>query len=431
MNTPAVKVEGLSKRYRIGVETEKSDTLVGAFTSWVRQPLKKYRELRRLSQFNEEEADDIIWAVDDVSFDISQGEVVGLIGHNGAGKSTLLKLLSRITEPTRGRAVLEGRVSSLLEVGTGFHEELTGRENMYLNGTILGMSKSEVDAKFDQIVEFSGVEKFLDTPVKRYSSGMKVRLGFAVAAHLDPEILLIDEVLAVGDAAFQKRCLGKMKSVAQSGRTVLFVSHDMGAMARLTSRCILLKDGKVDMIGPTENVIDRYLRETVYDESFVNTFDEGGMRKDSGFAFTYIRLLDADGTEGLREGDPIHIEIGYRAHASIKDIHVGVGINSKNGERIISTYTRDNDLSFDISPGEEGAVRLRLNGCRLAAGSYLVSIGAGSGHKKNLAYLAEALMLDITPDLQDAWSMHSRGLGLRTASTWSLTSPDESLSLTS
>ncbi len=201
----------------------------------------------------------MIWALRDVSFDVRDGEVLGIIGANGAGKSTLLKILSGITEPSSGRAVIHGRVASLLEVGTGFHSELTGRENIYLNGTILGMKKVEIDRKFDEIVAFSGVERFIDTPVKRYSSGMKVRLGFAVAAHLDPEILLIDEVLAVGDASFQRKCIGKMGEVARGGRTVLFVSHNMAAVSILCNRAILLRDGMVAQVGEASDVVSDYL----------------------------------------------------------------------------------------------------------------------------------------------------------------------------
>src|SRR5690242_14087330 len=250
MTDIAIRVEGIGKLYRVGERESYQhlrDVLAGAFRS--------RRNGKRGSK-------DSIWAVKDVSFEVQQGEVIGLVGRNGAGKSTLLKLLSRITEPTEGRAVLRGRVASLLEVGTGFHPELTGRENIYLNGSILGMSRNEIRKKFDQIVSFSEIEQFLDTPVKRYSSGMYVRLAFAVAAHLEPEILIVDEVLAVGDARFQKRCLGKMQEVSQGGgRTVLFVSHNMQAVSTLTSRCVLMNKGRVSMVGPTPEVVSQYISE--------------------------------------------------------------------------------------------------------------------------------------------------------------------------
>lgn len=261
MSDVAIRVKNLSKRYRIGLKEEIQDTFVGAMTAWLKSPLANFRRLRKLSSFSENghDPDDIIWALKDVSFEVKRGEVVGIIGRNGAGKSTLLKILSRITEPTNGRVELNGRVSSLLEVGTGFHPELTGRENVYLNGTVLGMSKVEVDRKFDEMVAFSGVEKFIDTPVKRYSSGMKVRLAFSVAAHLEPEILLVDEVLAVGDIGFQKKCLGKMEDVAEGGRTVLFVSHNMGMITTLCEKAILLREGRIDFISSAQQAVRRYL----------------------------------------------------------------------------------------------------------------------------------------------------------------------------
>ncbi len=264
MSDFAIRAENLSKRYRIGLMEERPKTLVGAAASLLKSPLRNFRRLRALSRFNAGgqeagESEDVIWALKDVSFDVRQGEVVGVIGRNGAGKSTLLKVLSRVTHPTSGRVVLEGRISSLLEVGTGFHPELTGRENIYLNGTILGMTRREIDRKFDEIVDFSGVEKFIDTPVKRYSSGMAVRLAFSVAAHLEPEILLVDEVLAVGDAEFQKKCLGKMGEVTQEGRTVLFVSHNLGAISTLCPTSILLERGTLRTFSESRVVVQDYL----------------------------------------------------------------------------------------------------------------------------------------------------------------------------
>jgi homopolymeric O-antigen transport system ATP-binding protein len=247
MSAIAIRAEGISKRYRIGARISYR-TLRDTLTVFMTHPL---RSLRR--------REDWIWALRDISFEIPEGQVVGIIGRNGAGKSTLLKILSRITEPTEGRAEIHGRVGSLLEVGTGFHLELTGRENIYLNGAILGMKKAEIDRKFDEIVAFAEVEKFLDTPIKHYSSGMHVRLAFAVAAHLEPEILLVDEVLAVGDSAFQKKCLGKMESVAAQGRTVIFVSHSMPSVARLCREAILLSRGTVTARGHVHEVVARYL----------------------------------------------------------------------------------------------------------------------------------------------------------------------------
>ncbi len=264
-----ISVKNLAKQYRIGLKDDIHDSVGGAILDFIKSPIKNYRKYRSLYKFDDVEScyenapfvnsDDIIWALRGVSFSVQRGEVVGIIGRNGAGKSTLLKILSKITVPNTGYIEIRGRLSSLIEVGTGFHPELSGRENVYLNGTVLGMRKKEIDYKFDEIVDFSGVEKFIDTPVKRYSSGMKVRLAFAVAAHLEPEILLIDEVLAVGDAEFQKKCLNKMQDVGQQGRTVLFVSHNMSAIARLCERTILIEDGKIVSDGPSDKVVRHYL----------------------------------------------------------------------------------------------------------------------------------------------------------------------------
>ncbi len=261
----AIQVEGVSKCYRIGFKENMHDSFGATVFNFLKSPLKNYRAHRSLYKFDDDPSaqsdgqSDVLWALRDVSFNVYEGEVVGIIGLNGAGKSTLLKVLSRITVPTSGRISIRGRVSSLLEVGTGFHPELTGRENVYLNGTILGMRKHEIDRKFDEIVDFSGVERFLETPVKRYSSGMRVRLAFAVAAHLEPEVLLIDEVLAVGDARFQKKCLDKMQSVSEQGRTILFVSHSMPAVTKLCPRIILLNAGGVVADGSAQEAISVYM----------------------------------------------------------------------------------------------------------------------------------------------------------------------------
>ena len=259
MSDIAVQTQGLSKQYQIGKKQDKYKTLRSTLSSTFMAPFRRTSRLLRGQATGAAELDEMIWALKDISFEIKQGEVVGIIGRNGAGKSTLLKILSRITEPTTGFANIFGRVGSLLEVGTGFHYELTGRENIYLNGAILGMTRVEINRKFDEIVAFSEVEKFIDTPVKHYSSGMYLRLAFAVAAHLEPEILLVDEVLAVGDASFQKKCLNRMQDVGQQGRTVLFVSHNMQAVTRLCERVILLDEGKVLMDGPSHQVVSAYL----------------------------------------------------------------------------------------------------------------------------------------------------------------------------
>src|SRR5665647_232486 len=253
MSHPALRTVGLGKMYHIGREREKYRTLRDSLVSAAMRPIERMRHPGAATHTSED-----LWALREVDLEVNRGEVLGIIGRNGAGKSTLLKILSRITEPTEGRVVLRGRVSSLLEVGTGFHNELTGRENIFLNGAILGMTQREIRKKFDEIVAFAGVDRFLDTPVKRYSSGMYVRLAFAVAAHLEPDILVVDEVLAVGDAEFQKKCLGKMESIVGQGRTILFVSHNMGAIRKLCNRGILLENGRLVEDGTAEQVANTY-----------------------------------------------------------------------------------------------------------------------------------------------------------------------------
>ena len=259
MSNTIIKVENISKRYRLGLKEKKADTFAQQMVNALKYPIDNFKRIQKLGKFGEEE-EGVHWALKDVSFEVKQGDVLGIIGKNGAGKSTLLKILSKITEPTSGRIEVNGRIAALLEVGTGFHPELSGRENIYMNGTILGMTRREIDSKLDEIIDFSGVEKFIDTPIKFYSSGMKVRLGFSVAAHLEPEILVIDEVLSVGDYEFQKKCLGKMNEVAKDfGRTVLFVSHNMAAVKTLCSKGIVLEHGNVVFSGISDDAIDYYL----------------------------------------------------------------------------------------------------------------------------------------------------------------------------
>lgn len=316
MADSAISVLDLGKRYRIGRREERPDTLASAAWSLLSRPaanLARLRDLRRISP--DEQRDDLIWALADVSFAVEEGEVLGIIGRNGAGKSTLLKILSRITEPTCGRAEIRGRVASLLEVGTGFHPELTGRENIYLNGTILGMRKREIDGSFDEIVEFAGIGRFLDTPIKRYSSGMKVRLAFAVAAHLQAEVLLIDEVLAVGDIGFQRKCLGKMHEVSRSGRTVLFVSHSMATISGLCERCIFLDGGRIVADGETRQVVQRYLAAVDEHTEQVDLEDRED-REGSGRAritsFDLVSPETGDPVGTALAGERAVFRIGYR-----------------------------------------------------------------------------------------------------------------------
>jgi len=314
MSEVAVKIDNISKRYRLGWMDEVPETFVGALNGLVRAPIENFKRLRSLTKFGaNEESEDVLWALRGVSFEVKEGEVIGIIGRNGAGKSTLLKILSKITEPTSGRIEIRGRVSSLLEVGTGFHPELTGRENVYLNGAILGMRKKEIDRKFEEIVEFSGIKKFIDTPIKRYSTGMKVRLAFSVAAHLEPEILIIDEVLAVGDAEFQRKCLGKMEHVGQHGRTVFFVSHNMPAVSRLCSRAVLLDQGKVLADGPPNEIINKYLTAGVGTNA-ARLWDDPAKAPGGKIArLRAVRVLTEEGdlVESIEVTKAIRVEMDY------------------------------------------------------------------------------------------------------------------------
>lgn len=371
-----IRVENLAKRYRIGLKDEISDTLVGAITSFIRRPLKNLKNLSRLTQFHEEEAKDIIWALRDVSFDVAQGEVVGIIGRNGAGKSTLLKVLSRITEPTSGQVRIRGRVSSLLEVGTGFHPELTGRENIYLNGTILGMRKAEIDRKFAEIVDFSGVEKFLDTPVKRYSSGMYVRLAFAVAAHLEPEILIVDEVLAVGDIAFQEKCLGKMGDIAQSGRTVLFVSHNLAAVTSLCSRLCLLENGLMTASGLPQSVIEKYLNQ-LQSVSGTNISERTDRHGDGKLRMTRITFKDTAELpiEAAMSGQDIIIELIYTSEneTNLKNVSFSLGIYSALGQFLVFCGNEMIGVSFK-QLASNGKIVCRIPRLPLTPGRYVLNL---------------------------------------------------------
>jgi len=328
MPNTVIKAEGLSKRYRIGQYIGgryqyRYRTLRDVLADAVHAPFRRLRARSKQRAVASNPTSDIkqsinpstdfIWALKDVSFEVKQGEVVGIIGRNGAGKTTLLKVLSRITEPTEGRAKIKGRIGTLLEVGTGFHPELTGRENIYLSGAILGMTKKEMDRKFDKIVDFSGIEKFIDTPAKRYSSGMWVRLGFAVAAHLEPEILLVDEVLAVGDATFQKKCLNKMQDAGQEGRTVLFISHNMSAITRLCERVILLDEGKVAKDGPSHQVVNVYLQSGVGTTAVREWRDLSKAPGNDIVRLRAVRVRTEDGqiTDVVDIRRPVRIEMEY------------------------------------------------------------------------------------------------------------------------
>jgi lipopolysaccharide transport system ATP-binding protein len=322
MSYPVITAENISKCYTIGYRRSKKDGMRHIIEDAMRAPLAWLRSDPKEKKPQNKD----FWALKDVSFQIKQGETVGIIGRNGAGKSTLFKILSRITMPTEGRIRINGRIASLLEVGTGFHQELTGRENIFLNGAILGMTRAEIVRKFDEIVEFSEIANFLDTPVKRYSSGMHVRLAFAVAAHLEPEILIVDEVLAVGDASFQKKCLGKMEDFAQSGRTVLFVSHNMDAVRSLCQRALWLKEGRLCDDGNVEDVIEAYFGSLANERSFSSTHPEYGL------VIEKVLLKNSRGEEArqFRPGEELVVEIGYNAQRRVEKPCIALGIQGTN-----------------------------------------------------------------------------------------------------
>lgn len=365
-----VKVENISKRYKLGVINRR--TLADELKyRWVKFRGKDPRDhLGKIGASRSQVDASEFWALKDVSFEVNQGDVVGFVGRNGAGKSTMLKILTRITEPTRGRAVIRGRVGSLLEVGTGFHPELTGRENIYMNGTILGMKNREIEAKFDEIVDFSGVEKFLDTPVKRYSSGMYVRLAFAVAANLESEVLLVDEVLAVGDAEFQKKCLGKMGEIARGGRTVLFVSHNMGAVQSLCSRCLLFEDGRIACDGETEDVVREYITVNL-GVARVIPLSQRSDRRGSGM----VRFSDGRVAFDAKRGGWT-IFLSYESKETVlRNASVRVSIYSSSQEMISSL---DSACMADCSSKIVGSGNVEVelsSGVQFSAGEYSINLG--------------------------------------------------------
>jgi len=388
----AVQVEGIGKQYQLGLRETQNQTFREALIDLATAPV---RRLRHLSGHSHE--DDSFWALKDVAFDVPEGEVLGIIGHNGAGKSTLLKILSRITEPTEGRATIHGRVASLLEVGTGFHNELTGRENIYLNGAILGMSKAEIDRKFDEIVDFSGVEKFLDTPIKRYSSGMKVRLAFSVAAHLEPEILIIDEVLAVGDAEFQSKCLGKMNDVAQSGRTVLFVSHNMAAVETLCTRCILLSRGSVAATGTSSDIISNHLHQEVDSAGAVDLRSHSG-RDGAGHAWmTMFRILDQEGrtTPHVGLGENVRFEVDIDPATPMRSARMAIRFFSSAGHRITTCHTEYQHPGI-LEIGRPMTLVCEMSDCRLAPGRYHIDLQLDESRHR-VDHVKTAAAFDVVP----------------------------------
>jgi lipopolysaccharide transport system ATP-binding protein len=390
MNDVAIRVENLSKQYRIGASPERYRTLRDTLTRAVRDPLAAIRG----------NSNETIWALKDVSFEVQRGQVLGIIGRNGAGKSTLLKVLSRVTEPTEGYAEIHGRVGSLLEVGTGFHPELTGRENIYLNGAILGMKRAEIDRKFDEIVAFSEVEKFIDTPVKRYSSGMYLRLAFAVAAHLEPEILVVDEVLAVGDAEFQRKCLGKMSDVAQEGRTVMFVSHNMSAILRLTEETILLEKGKMVLRAATPKAVDYYMA-AGFSQLGERTWDADEIPS-SAAPFRPIALRVCDGNQRVvdtvRSTEPATVAIQYKLEAPVTGLRVGIYLLTMQGEFVFTSFDTDDSEHFErygVRPAGHYLSRCTIPADFLNEGRYVLGMNASTFRVKRYFHDEHALAFNV------------------------------------
>jgi lipopolysaccharide transport system ATP-binding protein len=399
MTKTVISVEHLTKQYDLGVIG--TGTLSRDLNRWWARLRKQPDPYTRIGQQDHfERIGESILALDDVSFQVEQGEALGIIGKNGAGKSTLLKILSRVTAPTSGVVKVKGRIGSLLEVGTGFHPELTGRENVYLNGAILGMREEEVDRKFDEIVDFSGVEKFIDTPVKRYSSGMYVRLAFAVAAHLDPEILVVDEVLAVGDAEFQKKCLGKMGDVAGEGRTVLFVSHNMGAIQNLCTDSIWLKEGRIKEKGKSIDVVEKYLRLTYKTStSPIATFKKPD--EQNVWLKQAIFLCNDVMSPTAKYGDELTVEIEFESKFPIRKPGLGLAISNDKNEIILNTNNRYlNSPEFDFGVFN-GVIRFSLGKIPLMSGRYTITLWFGENPNSYHHKIDNALSFDMVEN--DAW----------------------------
>jgi lipopolysaccharide transport system ATP-binding protein len=373
MSDIVLKVENLYKQYRLGVVS--TGTLSQDLNRWWARMRGKEDPYSKIGDSNHlaTEGGEYVWALQDINFEVKRGEVLGIIGKNGAGKSTLLKILSKVTAPTKGNIKVKGRIASLLEVGTGFHPELTGRENIFLNGAILGMTKSEIKRKFDEIVEFSGVSKYIDTPVKRYSSGMYVRLAFAVAAHLEPEILIVDEVLAVGDAEFQKKCLGKMKDVSSEGRTVLFVSHDMSAIKRLCNICLYLVAGSNALIDSTEKVVIKYQENA----QFINKPYKSGL---GVIQLKEFKIFNAQNQviQNFNTFDSIEIELTCLAYQDCNNVSFAVCFNDLNNTRITSLWTSFTNQMFEVKAGVF-KIRFTIPNIHLIPGVYEIITYIESG----------------------------------------------------
>jgi lipopolysaccharide transport system ATP-binding protein len=401
MNHIAIRAQHVGKTYRIAAKQEKYQTLRDSVSKAMSAPLRRLRSKFGLTGGCLAAASETYHAVKDVSFEIAPGEVVGVIGRNGAGKSTLLKILSRITEPSRGFIDVHGRVGSLLEVGTGFHMELSGRENVYLNGAILGMKKAEIDRKFDEIVEFAEVERFIDTPVKHFSTGMQLRLAFAVAAHLEPEILLVDEVLAVGDIRFQKKCLSKMQDVGQHGRTVLFVSHDMNAVARLCPRCLLLEDGRLVKDGPSHEVVSAYLHAGSNTTAAREWLDPLKAPSGNVARLRAVRVRNDAGrvTEAVDIRKPLTVEVNYEVLKPGFALMPFFNFYNDEGVHVFSANDLDTNWRRRKRPAGEYTSMARIPGNLLSEGTIVVDAGLETISQELQFYEADAVAFHVVDSL--------------------------------
>ncbi len=403
-----IRVEGLGKKYALGQNRQSAryTALRDVMAEAVKAPLRRWRAGAAANRVNRD--DDEFWALRDVGLEVRHGEVVGIIGRNGAGKSTLLKILSRITEPTTGRITLKGRVASLLEVGTGFHPELTGRENIYLNGAILGMSRAEVKSKFTEIVAFAEVERFLDTPVKRYSSGMYVRLAFAVAAHLEPEILIVDEVLAVGDAEFQKKCLGKMSQVARGGRTVLFVSHNLSAVLNLCDRGIWLAAGRVMADGPVESAVESYVQGS-QQQANSNAgphilYQKPNSDAETRFSVSEVAIFDEKGNPllAVTSRGYVTFRVSYTFPTPTPHGSLALIISSLHGGRLIVRESHPKELSPFTGMGTTGSAECTVVCLPLVEGTYHLGIGLAIHHTRALEWSEHLTSFTVSMQTQGA-----------------------------
>ncbi|MCC6445392.1 MAG: ABC transporter ATP-binding protein [Armatimonadetes bacterium] len=415
MSDAALRVEGLSKQYRIGRLQNRSRNLKEAMSE----------SFRKLLHRRDGEEESTIWALNDVNFELKQGEVLGIIGRNGSGKSTLLKILSGITKPTRGKATLHGRISSLLEVGTGFHADLTGRENIFLNGAILGMSRREIERKFDEIVAFSEIEQFIDTPVKRYSSGMYVRLAFAVAAHLEPDVLILDEVLAVGDLPFQQKCLGKMGQEAKEGRTVLFVSHSMAAIQAMTTRCILLESGKVVMDSVPGQAVHRYIHNTFHVdiERVSDLWNHPGRLPDMVPSLKQMWMTDAGGNiiTTAPMGGEVYFHVEYETDDIVRQPIIRLTFENPEAQRAFAINNKMTKGARIVNGPPRGIFTCRIPRLPLVAGEYFITAAFGKTPQQDADRIIKAYRLTVVhADVYGTGAIPDRmdGMGILFDADW-------------